>query len=700
MISIIIVGYNSGEFLKKCIDSVYAQSYKDFEIIFIDNCSSDNSLTIARSYPGLKIIRNTVNAGFPFAVNQGIRASKGDYVLTLNSDVVLDGNFLIEMEKAAESSYAGLFSAKILNSRDKRIDSTGLVLSRSYRFFDRGSGEIDNGQYDSGLDIFGPCAAAALYKREMLEDVSYGGEYFDEDFFFSVEDFDLAWRALQRGWRACFVPGATCYHFRNGSNSKRKFIQYFSFRNRFFLLKKNNAISIKYLFVFLLYDMPRLAYMLFTNRRTFKALYEIMKYTPKKAASAINRKPHILNIVHRYHPAIGGAEMYVKEISERLAADGCRVTVFTTDAWDLEHFWKPGKRRVKDSKESCEGVNIERFRVFRFPFHNIIMRAFYQLPFMFFKALFSLPSPVLPGMWKRLFFDNHDRFDMVHVTALPYNSLIYMAMRYAKKHNIPLIITPFLHLGEHKNDKVRRYYTRDFQMKLLSGSSRIIVQTLIECDYLKGIGIDEKKISIVGQGVNIEDIQGGDKARFRKRFDIEEKGLVFHIAAKSYDKGTFHVVEAMKRVWENNKDVKLVLAGPPMDEFNKYFSAQDSLVKEKCLVLDSIMNEDKKDLFAAGDVLVLPSRTDSFGAVFLEAWASKKPVIGAMAGGIPEVIKHEEDGYLVRFSDIEAISHYIERLLGDRDLARTMGEKGYSKTQDSSTWDERCKALKDLFSKS
>ncbi|MBU1147724.1 MAG: glycosyltransferase family 4 protein, partial [Candidatus Omnitrophica bacterium] len=453
-----------------------------------------------------------------------------------------------------------------------------------------------------------------------------------------------------------------------------------------------------YLFIFLLYDVPRFFYMLFANRHTFKALYEIIKYTPEKRDSAINKKPHILNIVHRYHPAIGGAEMYVKETSERLAADGYRVTVFTTDAWDLEHFWKPSKRRAEDHKESCNGVNIERFRVFRFPFHNIIMRTFYQLPFMFFKALFSLPSPVLPGMWKRLFFDNHDRFDMVHVTALPYNSLIYMAMRYAKKNNIPLIITPFLHLGEHKNDKVRRYYTRDFQMKLLSGSSRIIVQTLIECDYLKGIGIDEKKISIVGQGVNIEDIQGGNKARFRKRFNIEEKDLVFHVAAKSYDKGTFHVVEAMKRVWKNNKDVRLVLAGPPMDEFNKYFSAQDSLVKEKCLVLDSIMNEDKKDLFAAGDVLVLPSRTDSFGAVFLEAWASKKPVIGARAGGIPEVIKHEEDGYLVRFSDIEAISHYIERLLGDRDLAQTMGEKGYSKTQNSSTWDERYKVLRGLFS--
>lgn len=421
------------------------------------------------------------------------------------------------------------------------------------------------------------------------------------------------------------------------------------------------------------------------------------RLTRKDHLNEIKPAPHVLNIVQRYYPSIGGAEIYMKEISERLFRDGYKVTVFTTDAWDLEHFWKPGKRRVKNYKETHNGIEIERFRVVRLPFHHIVMRLFYHLPFLFSRSLFSLPSPIVPGMWWRLFFKNHHSFTAVHVSAFPYNSLIYMAVMYARKYNLPLIVTPFLHLGEYKNDKVNRYYTRRFQIKLLERCSKIIVQTSIERDYLRSIGISKDKICMVGQGVNIRDIQGGSGERFRKKFNIKEKKIIFHVSTKSYDKGTFHLVEAMKRIWDRDQDIKLVLAGPPMDEFNRYFLNQKSFIKNKCIVLDYIIGEDKKDLFAAGDVFVLPSRTDSFGAVFLEAWVSKKPVIGARAGGVSEVIKHGEDGYLVKFGDIGELSYYIDLLLRNEDLTKSIGEKGHLKVLSGLTWDEKYKILKEVL---
>jgi len=407
--------------------------------------------------------------------------------------------------------------------------------------------------------------------------------------------------------------------------------------------------------------------------------------------------PNVLNIVQRYHPSIGGAEIYTKEMSERLVKDGCKVAVFTTDAWDLEHFWKSHKRRISVNREINNGVEIERFKVFKFPFHNIIMRLFYHLPFLFSKSLFSLPSPVVPGMWKKLFFKSYNGFDVVHVSAFPYNSLIYMGIRYAKRHNCRLIVTPFLHLGEYKNDKVSRYYTRNFQMRLLAKCDRIVVQTSIERDYLRSVDIDESKICLIGQGVNIGDIQGGNGERFRNKFNIKEKNIVFHVSTKSYDKGSFHVVEVMKRIWNRDEDIRLVLAGPPMDEFNRYFSSQKSFVKKKCIILDYVTGEDKKDLFAAGDVFVLPSRTDSFGVVFLEAWINKKPVIGAKAGGVPEVIRHEENGYLVKFGDIDQLSYYIKALLYNKNLANIMGEKGYLKVINGLTWDVKYKKLKEIL---
>jgi glycosyltransferase involved in cell wall biosynthesis/radical SAM superfamily enzyme YgiQ (UPF0313 family) len=407
--------------------------------------------------------------------------------------------------------------------------------------------------------------------------------------------------------------------------------------------------------------------------------------------------PHILNIVQRYYPSIGGAEMYMRELSERLVRDGYKVTVFTTDAWDLEHFWKRRKRRINIPKENINGVEVERFRAIKFPFHNFIMRVFYNAPFLFSKSLFSLPSPVVFGMWKELFFRNRKDFTAVHVSALPYNSLVYMGIRYAGTRGIPVIATPFLHLGECKNDKVNRYYTRNFQIKLLSECDKIIVQTIIEKDFLKSAGIDDKKIYVIGQGVNIEDIKGGNGVRFRDKFGIRERKIVFHVSTKSYDKGTFHLVEAMKKIWNKDEDVKLILAGPPMDEFNRYFAAQDGFVKSKTLILDYVIGDDKKDLFKAGDVFVLPSRTDSYGAVFLEAWVNKKPVIGARAGGVSEVIKDSEDGYLVKFGNVPEISGRIQALLSDEILAKNMGDKGFLKVSDGLTWDDRYIALKSLF---
>ncbi len=699
LVSIVIVGYNAAKSIKECLDSIYHQTYKDFEVIFIDNGSGDNTFSILKTYTRIKIIHNAGNRGFCAANNQGIRLARGEYIATVNTDIVLDKDFLKEMMDSNVDDKTGLLGAKILKRDGKTIDSTGLLLSRLYRFFDRGSGEIDKGQYDKEPEIFGPCAAAALYKRKMLEDIEYNGEYFDEDFFFLGEDFDISWRALRRGWQARFVPSAVCYHSRNSTNFDPKFRQYLSFRNRFLTLIKNRAIDLKYIPTFLFYDIPRSIVMLFTNRYTLKAISEIYR---KRAGvgtppSEIKTAPHILNIVQRYYPGIGGAEMYMKEISERFVRDGCKVTVFTTDAWDLEHLWKRNKRSIDCYKEVYKGVTIERFRAVKFPFHNIVMRIFYKLPFLFSKSLFSLPSPVVFGMWKRLFYGNHHGFDAVHVSAFPYNSLIYMGIRYAKKHGVPLIITPFLHLGEYKNDKVNRYYTRNFQMQLLDKCDKIIVQTAIESDYLKKAGIDNGKIYIVGQGVNMEDILGGDAERFRKKFDIREKDIIFHVAAKSYDKGTFHLVEAMKKLWGNNRDVKLVLAGPPMDEFNRYFSGQKDSVKDRCLVLDYIIGQDKKDLFAAGDIFVLPSRTDSFGVVFLEAWVNKKPVIGARAGGVTEVIKDKEDGYLVKFGDIDGIARCIERLLDDEKLANRMGERGFLKVSNGLTWNERYRDLKKVF---
>jgi len=276
-LSVIILTYNSIKFIKSCLNSVFIQDYQDFEAIVVDNGSIDHTLSLIREdYPIVRLIENKMNFGAAKARNQGIEAAKGDWVLTLDSDVVLEKGFLegmIKFAKASEES-VGMFQPKIMQVDKKKIYSCGIYLSKSRRFYDIGSGRFDNGKFDKTGYIFGPCSAAALYKRQMLEEIKENTGYFDERFFFLVEDVDLAWRAQRKRWKAKFYPQAICYHHGNSSNIDKKIRQYFCFRNRYYSIAKNEGLInyFKKFFLLLSYDFPRLLYLFFTNKHTLKKI--------------------------------------------------------------------------------------------------------------------------------------------------------------------------------------------------------------------------------------------------------------------------------------------------------------------------------------------------------------------------------------------------------------------------------------------
>jgi len=269
-VSIIIVTRNARGIINECLDSVFSQDYRDYETMVIDNNSSDGTNEfIKKNYPQVTLLNNDQNVGFCRANNQGIEIAQGEFILTLNSDVVLENSFLTELINASKNlaPAIGMLGPKILGTDKKTIDSTGIILTKVRRFYNRGSGEIDLGQYDDKRDIFGSCAAAAFYKREMLETIKVDGEYFDKDFFFLAEDVDLAWRANLAGWRGYFVPEARCYHHGNSSGMSKKMRQYLSFRNRYFMMMKNERLDefIRELDHFLFYDITRFFYLIFTN---------------------------------------------------------------------------------------------------------------------------------------------------------------------------------------------------------------------------------------------------------------------------------------------------------------------------------------------------------------------------------------------------------------------------------------------------
>lgn len=414
----------------------------------------------------------------------------------------------------------------------------------------------------------------------------------------------------------------------------------------------------------------------------------------------------ILHIIQRYHPYIGGSELYFQELSERLARAGHHVEVWTTDAWDLDYFWSRKARRVRSLGETHNGVHVRRFPVRHLPLPSIYYRGCrrvmaemsditpHSAPLLY---RMSRITPWVPALRRALQALPPRAFDIVHTANIGLESLISAAADYAERTVIPHIITPFTHPGEPGDNSVSRYYTMPHQLDLERRAAKVIVQTRLERDFLADLGLPTRKMERVGVGVNPYDVVGGDGERFRRKYGIQGP-LVYYIGAAAHDKGTGHTIEAMRRVCARGVQATFLMAGSTMlDQFKRYYENLPDDVQEKCQWLGFISDQDKRDLIAASQLFCMPSRTESFGIVYLEAWLNGLPVIGARAGGVPEVVSDGTDGYLIEFGDVSALANRIQILLERPDLANKMGQAGRRKVLAEHTWDHKIARIAEIY---
>lgn len=391
-----------------------------------------------------------------------------------------------------------------------------------------------------------------------------------------------------------------------------------------------------------------------------------------------------LLVVHRFWPHPGGSERLFYNVARRLAGKGLEVTIFTTDAWHPESYHSPRKQRLRAGLETHEGLTIRRFRVRNIPLQFKVLRVMSWLPVEVVRLLSGSPYVLVPGYLHEVF-RNRPRFDIVIAGVLPYTHLIYPAAWLARLHRIPWVCVPLAHTGVAGVGPSPGYLTAP-QLRLLKEADAVVTATDVESRALEARGLNPSKIHRVGVGIDPEDFAGGEARRFRERFGLDGP-LVLQVSTLSRAKGAIDLLEAMKLLWSARSDARLVLIGPSMRDFEKELSSQPEHVRERILMLGMTDEATKKDAFAACDVFVMASSADSFGTVYLEAWLYGKPVIGAEAGGVPEVVSQGRDGLLVKFGRHVELADAISKLLADAELRRRLGEAGRRKVLDEYTWD-------------
>lgn len=288
--SIIIPNLNGAGWLRDSIESIWAQTEQDFELIVVDNASTDESLAIARSYvgrPRYTLLENDCNTGFSRAVNQGIRIAKGTYVVLFNNDAFAEPDWLAQLIALAETDEK-IFAVQSLMIRHFErdlCDDAGDYVTLFGWACKRGDGFFWK-RYQKTQRIFSACGGASLYRRALFDEI---GGAFDETFFAYFEDVDVSWRANSRGYKNMYCPAARCYHICGATTGAVRYNEFKSVqsgRNSILLPWKNMPLLMFVLnFPFLLFGY--LLKVLVFGLRGF--------WTPylKGAAEAARAIPHL-----------------------------------------------------------------------------------------------------------------------------------------------------------------------------------------------------------------------------------------------------------------------------------------------------------------------------------------------------------------------------------------------------------------------
>jgi glycosyltransferase involved in cell wall biosynthesis len=386
----------------------------------------------------------------------------------------------------------------------------------------------------------------------------------------------------------------------------------------------------------------------------------------------------------------------VKNLSEQFVSRYAdEVTVFTTVAYHMEHFWRSGEPTMPAGTEEMDGVTVRRFAVFNRlnVLRMLIAGAAYRLRLPcndWLRTIYN--GPLIFGLSRAV---ANSGADVVFATAFPLLHMYY-ALAGARRAGIPLVFLGAIHTADAWG------YDRKMMFRAIQQADAYIAHTTFERDYLVARGIREERISVIGAGVDAHALAAADGTAVRKRYGWENVPVVALVAKQTARKRFDVLLEAMRRVWAVRPDARLLLAGARTlysRQIEEMVGALPPEQRAHTTIVSDFSEEEKPNLLAACDIFTLPSGQESFGIAFVEAWACGKPIVGARIGAIPSVIDEGRDGLLVAYQDADDLARAILELLADPSRRVRMGEAGRRKVLENYTWEIVTDQMRAVYTK-
>ena len=382
----------------------------------------------------------------------------------------------------------------------------------------------------------------------------------------------------------------------------------------------------------------------------------------------------ILFITHLYYPALGGAERVFKQLAEGLVARGWKVTVLTSDALSTEHYFTHIKNNLPP-REVKAGVEIIRESI-EAPLYKLL-KAFDLLAKKAGRfGVFYRPLTFGPHFSRSFWELIKQRFPLVIAGPVPTTTIFYSLIYKFFCPSTKVIIFPAMHI----KDLLHRSWLALLALRL---ADFILPVTVAERSFFLNHGLKKEKVGRFFLGVESQLLKD-------KSVPYEEGDFILYLGQEGEHKRIPLLIKAMVNLWAKGAKEDLVIAGAR----TQYSWTIDRLINELPLKwrfrvhrYNNISEEEKIYLLDRCLVMVNPSSYESFGLVFLEAWARKKPVVAARIPALEEIIEDGVDGLLFEDKNQQDLENKLELLLSNRKLARTMAENGYEKVLKKFTQD-------------